>query len=196
MKYIMMATSSNFGNMMSMALAVVFIPFLPMLPVQILVNNFLYDLSEVAIPLDDVENLSLKNPTPWDIHFVKKFMWIFGSLSSVFDLITFFILIYFLNASEQLFRTFWFIESLATQVLVIFAIRTKGPFWQARPSSALIMTSLSALLVASLLPFLPQASVLGFVPLPLNLVPILITIVISYLALVEVTKIWFYKAHR
>ena len=136
-KYIMMGTSSNFGNMFSMAAASVFLPFLPMLPTQILLNNVLYDLSEVAIPLDHVDADEIRGPQAWDMTFIRNFMWIIGPVSSLFDFLTFYVLLAVLNANEALFQTGWFVESLATQVLVIFVIRTRHNPLSSRPHAAL-----------------------------------------------------------
>ncbi len=136
MKYIMMGTSSNFGNMFSMAGATLFLPFLPMLPSQILLNNLLYDVSELPIPMDNVDNAYLTHPRHWDTAFIRNFMWVVGPVSSVFDFLTFFILLKVFGAGEALFHTGWFIESIATQVLVIFVIRTRGSPFKSRPVSS------------------------------------------------------------
>src|SRR5207247_8126350 len=125
MKYIMMGTSSNFGNMFSMAGASLVLPFLPMLPLQILLNNFLYDLSEIPIPLDSVDAEYLSGPHHWDMGFIRNFMVVVGPVSSLFDFLTFFVLLCILHADEALFRTGWFIECLTAQMLVIFIIRTR-----------------------------------------------------------------------
>jgi P-type Mg2+ transporter len=127
MKYVLMATSSNFGNMLSMALASLFLPFLPMLPLQILLNNFLYDLSQVAIPSDRVDRTWQRKPRRWNVAFIRRYMLTIGPISSVFDLATFALMLLVFRADEPLFRTGWFVESLATQTLVIFVIRTAGP---------------------------------------------------------------------
>ena len=127
LKYMMMGTSSNFGNMFSMAAGVLFLPFLPMLPTQILLNNLLYDLSEMAIPLDEVSDAMVAKPRRWDLDVVRKFMFVFGPLSSVFDFVTFGLLLWVFHADEALFHTGWFVESLSTQILVIFIIRTDAP---------------------------------------------------------------------
>lgn len=194
MKYIMMATSSNFGNMFSMAGATLILPFLPMLPLQVLLNNFLYDISEVAIPMDRVDPSRLKEPTKWDIGFVHRYMWVLGLISSFFDFLTFYILIHVFKADEDLFHTGWFVESIATQVLVIFVIRTRYSPWRSRPSGALVVTSLCVVFLAACLPFSPFAAELGFVPLKAEFFWILAGILLSYLFLVEVVKRWFYHA--
>jgi P-type Mg2+ transporter len=194
MKYIMMATSSNFGNMFSMAGASLFLPFLPMLPVQILLNNFLYDTSEVPIPLDTVDEEFLTRPRHWDMAFIRKFMLAIGPISSVFDFLTFFVMLRLFHASEILFHTGWFIESLATQVLVIFIIRTRFSPLKSHPHPWLAATSLIVVGVAALLPFTPLSTLLGFTRPPLGLFVVLAIIVGAYLGCVEYVKRWFY--HR
>ena len=194
MKYIMMGTSSNFGNMFSMAGASVFLPFLPMRPVQVLLNNFLYDISEVPIPMDTVEDDFMRRPRRWDMTFIRNFMLIIGPVSSVFDFLTFFIMLNVFRAREALFQTGWFIESLATQVLVIFIIRTRGnPLRSSRPSRLLTATSLSVVAIAALIPWSPFAAKLGFVPPPAKFFLILAVMVAVYLAGVQAVKVWFYR---
>jgi Mg2+-importing ATPase len=193
MKYIMMASSSNFGNMLSMAGAAVFLPFLPLLPVQVLLNNFLYDLSEVPIPLDAVDDEYMRRPRQWDLGFVRNFMLAVGPVSSVFDFATFLVLLRVFGAGEALFHTGWFVESMATQVLVIFIIRTRGSPLRSRPSRLLTLTSLGVVLAAALLPFSPVGAALGFVAPPVELYAILAAMVVFYLAAVELMKRWFYR---
>jgi Mg2+-importing ATPase len=192
-KYILMGTSSNFGNMFSMAGASLFLPFLPMLPMQILVNNFLYDVSEVAIPTDTVDDAFVARPHRWDIAFIRKFMMVIGPVSSVFDFVTFYVLLRLFAGDERLFHAGWFVESLATQVLVIFIIRTRGNPFRSRPSRPLLLTSLAVVMVAIVLPFTPLGTTLGFAPLPLSFFAILLPLVATYLAAVEVVKRWFYR---
>jgi P-type Mg2+ transporter len=193
MKYIMMATSSNFGNMVSMAGAAALLPFLPMLPLQILLNNLLYDVSELPIPMDDVDATYLDRPRKWDMAFVRNFMMAVGPVSSVFDFLTFFVLLRFLGADAALFHTGWFVESLATQVLVIFVIRTQGSPLRSQPSRWLVATSLAVVATAVLLPLSPLGSTLGFVPLPVRFFPVLAALVGAYLVAVEAVKRWFYR---
>ncbi len=193
MKYIMMGTSSNFGNMFSMAGAALFLPFLPMLPVQILLNNFLYDVSEVPIPMDSVDEDFIRQPRRWDMAFIRNFMLVVGPVSSLFDFLTFYIMLRVFRAGEALFQTGWFIESLATQVLVIFVIRTRGNPLRSRPSRLLTLTSLSVVVLAALLPLTPFASALGFVPPPARFFLILAAMVAVYLAGVQGVKTWFYR---
>lgn len=196
MKYVMMGTSSNFGNMLSMALASAFLPFLPMLPIQILLNNLLYDLSETTIPFDKVDQEYLNKPRYWDMRFIRNYMLIVGPISSVFDFMTFYVMLAVFDASESLFRTGWFIESVATQVLVIFVIRTRRNPFKSRPNGWLASTSLLIVAVASILPFTPIGTYFGFVPPPLFFFSILIAMVIAYLFMVELVKRKFYSKYR
>jgi Mg2+-importing ATPase len=193
MKYIMMGTSSNFGNMFSMAGASLILPFLPMLPLQILLNNFLYDISEVPIPVDEVDEDYLRRPRQWEMGFIRNFMLVVGPVSSVFDFLTFLVLLIVLRADEALFHTGWFIESLATQVLVIFVIRTRGNPLKSHPSGWLTLTSLAVIFVAIILPLTPIGGHLGFVRPPAEFFVILGVMVVLYLWIVEVVKRWFYR---
>ncbi len=188
-KYVKMGASSNFGNMLSMTGAALFLPFLPMLPIQILLNNFLYDISQVAIPTDDVDKEYVEKPRPWNIDYIKRFVLFIGPLSSVFDFLTFGVLLFVFQASPQLFHTGWFIESLCTQTLIIYIIRTnKLPFIESRPSKLLMATTLAILVVAFALPFSPAASLLGFTPLPLLYFAILAVMIATYMLLVQFVK--------
>jgi Mg2+-importing ATPase len=195
MKYVMMGTSSNFGNMFSMAGAVLFLPFLPMLPVQILLNNLLYDISEIAIPLDRVDEEMVERPRRWDIRFVRDFMIVLGSVSSLFDFLTFGLLLRAFGADEAMFHTGWFVESLMTQILVIFVIRTHGNPLASRPHRLLAATSLAAVAAAIVLPYSPLAGWLGFVPLPPALIAALAAMTGAYLLAVQGVKRWFYAHH-
>jgi Mg2+-importing ATPase len=192
MKYIMMGTSSNFGNMLSMAGASLFLPFLPMLPVQILLNNVLYDLSQAAIPLDRVDADDLRRPHTLDMKFIRRYMWLFGAISSAFDALTFWLLIQVLHADASLFRTAWFMESLATQVLVIFVIRTRGRPWSSRPAVALIAASLVVVAVALLLPFTALGRYFQFEAPPAIFFVWLAGMLAAYVALAEMAKRFFY----
>jgi Mg2+-importing ATPase len=192
MKYIMMGTSSNFGNMFSMAGASLILPFLPMLPIQVLLNNLLYDFSEVPIPMDNVDEELLAQPRHWDIQFIRNFMVVLGSVSSVFDFLTFGLLLWVFNATEALFQTGWFMESLATQVLVIFIIRTSRNPLRSRPNLLLAGTSLAVAAVGILLPYTAIGQWFGFVPLPPAFLVALGLMVICYLLLAEGAKYWFY----
>ena len=196
MKYILMATSSNFGNMFSMAGAALVLPFLPMLPIQILLNNLLYDLSEMPIPMDTVDPDYVLTPHRWDMDTIRRFMLVIGPVSSAFDFLTFFVLLQVFHAGEALFHTGWFVESLATQVLVIFVIRTRrGPF-ASRPSRLLILTSLAVVAVAVLLPWTRLGARIGFVPLPGAFFLVLAGMVALYLAVVQLAKSWFYRHYQ
>jgi Mg2+-importing ATPase len=194
MKYVQMGLSSNFGNMFSVAVATLFLPFLPMLPVQILINNFLYDTSQIAIPLDNVDESYLLKPQRWDLKLIYKYMVIYGLTSSVFDLLTFWLLFKIVAVNESQFRTGWFIESLATQILVVFVIRTHhSPFYKSRPSKTLILSTLLCLAIGWILPYMPFASKIGFSPLPFQVILYILLFVIFYLACAELVKRIFYK---
>jgi P-type Mg2+ transporter len=188
MKYLLMGTSSNFGNMFSMAGAVLFLPFLPMLPLQILLNNFLYDLAQVTIPTDNVDPSFVRTPQRWDIRIIRNFMIGIGPISSLYDFLTFAILLWGFHASEALFHTGWFVESLATQTLVLFVIRTPGTPWHSRPSLPLAATTVLIVLIGLVLPFTSLAPVLGFVPLPGAYFLFLAGATLTYLVLVELVK--------
>lgn len=194
-KYVMMGTSSNFGNMFSMAGAVVLLPFLPMLPVQVLLNNLLYDISEIAIPLDRVDEDMIQAPRHWDMHYVRDFMLVLGPVSSLFDFLTFGVLLLVFHTGEALFQTSWFVESLATQVLVIFVIRTRLPPWRSLPHPALIASTLSVAAVAILLPYTPIGGWFGFVPIPVHLLLALAVLTAVYLVIAELVKQWFFARH-
>jgi len=188
LKYVRMGTSSNFGNMLSMALASLFLPFLPLLPVQILLNNLLYDLSEVGIPFDRVDEQDLSRPQVWDMGGLLRFTLIMGALSSVFDLATFGILIRVFDASPELFQTAWFVESTATQILVIFIIRTRDLPWTSRANPLLVISSLGALAAAFAIVMTPLGAGFGFVGLPAGLAVAIAVMVIAYLAAAERIK--------
>ncbi len=193
-KYIKMGSSSNFGNMLSMTGGSLFLPFLPMLPIQILLNNFLYDLSQVAIPTDEVDREYLRQPRPWRVDYIKKFMLIIGPISSVYDFLTYGVMLFIFHADAALFHTGWFIESLCTQTLVIYVIRTgKVPFLESRPSGFLVLTSLVIISVGMLIPFTPLAGPFGFTAPPPAYFAVLLFIVLTYLLLVQGVKVWFIK---
>jgi len=193
MKYVLMGTSSNFGNMFSAAGGSVLLNFLPMTPTQILLNNLLYDTGEMTIPTDTVDAELLERPAQWDIRMIRRFMTFFGPISSIFDFATFAVMLFVFNARGSLFQTAWFTESLCTQSLVIFAIRTRRvPFFRSRPSAALAAGTLGSVLVGLTLPYLPVARWFGFSPLPVGFLGILGVMVVIYLALVEVGKTFFF----
>ena len=194
MKYVLMGTSSNFGNMFSAAGASVFLPFLPMLPSQILLNNLLYDSSQLAIPTDTVDEEQLARPSRWNIGLIRRFMLVFGPISSVFDFATFALMLWVFHAGEVLFHTGWFVESLATQTLVLFVIRTRrSPFFRSRPSVAIFSAALAVVALGALLPATPLARSLGFSPLPGGFFLALAAMIVTYLALAEVCKRWFFR---
>jgi len=196
LKYIKMGSSSNFGNMFSMTGASIFLPFLPMLPIQILLNNFLYDISQVAIPSDEVDEEYLQKARPWNVNYIKKFMIVIGPISSIFDFITFGVLWFMFHASESLFHTGWFLESLCTQTLVIYIIRTgKKPFIESKPSQFLMFTSIYIVTIGLFIPFTPLGKYFGFVAPPLSYFPVLAGIVGSYLLLVQIVKKLFIKKY-
>ncbi len=197
MKYIIMSTSSNFGNMFSMAAASLFLPFLPMLPTQILLNNFLYDTSQIAVPGDNVDPALLHKPKRWQIAFIRQFMTIIGPISSIYDFLTFGVLLWFFHASTNaaLFRTGWFVESLATQTLVVFVIRTAGNPFKSRPSGRLLFGVAAVTVAGAVLPYTPLGPALGFTPLPLSLLAAISLLALTYLFLVQVVKTWFYRRH-
>jgi P-type Mg2+ transporter len=193
-KYILMGTSSNFGNMFSMAGASLILSFLPMLPTQILLNNLLYDTSEMTIPTDNVDEEQLERPAHWDTGFIRRFMTLFGPISSIFDFATFGIMIWVFNAGPALFRSGWFVESLATQSLIIFAIRTRRiPFFRSRPSTPVIAATVTCVAIGVLLPYSPLAHVLGFTALPPGFLAVLVVMIAIYLVLVELGKRHFYR---
>lgn len=195
MKYILMGTSSNFGNMFSMAGAALFLPFLPLLPAQLLLNTLLYDCSQLGIPSDHVDAAYMNKPRRWNTKMIREFMLIMGPVSSLFDVLTFAVLLYVFRAGPELFRTGWFIESLATQVLVVFVIRTSGRPWRSRPHPALLIGALAAVLVGCLLPWTPAGQALGLVVPPLPYYGFVFLAVIAYLALTESIKGIFFRRH-
>ena len=195
MKYVLMATSSNFGNMFSAAAASAFLSFLPMLPSQILLNNLLYNTGQLAIPTDRVDVEALARPAAWDLRYIRRFMSVFGPISSIFDFITFYVMLSLLHAGHVEFRTGWFVESIATQTLVVYVIRTRRvPFFKSRPSVAMILMPTGAALVGALLPYTGLAHLFGFSLLPTKFFLLLFGMVVVYLVLVEVAKLWFFQS--
>ncbi len=193
LKYVFMATSANFGNMFSMAGASLFLPFLPMLPMQILLINFLTDLPEMTIAGDRVDDVYVERPRRMDIGFIRRFMLIFGPLSSLFDYATFGVLLLLMKANEQSFQTGWFIESVLSAGLVVFAVRTRLPFTRSQPSRTMLAVTGVVMLVTLLLPYSPLASLLGFTPLALPYLLLIFGIVALYFISAELTKRWFYR---
>ncbi len=194
MKYLLMGLSSNFGNMFSMIGASLFLPFFPMTAGQILLNNFIYDSSQLSIPSDNVDIEYLKKPKHWDIRFIKKFMLVFGPISSLFDFLTFYALYGLLHLPAHSFQAGWFVESLATQILVIYIIRTqKIPFLESRPSKYLLATTLGAVILGIAIAGPGLGKFFGFDPLPLLAFVAIFIIVLAYLACVEIAKQVFYR---
>jgi Mg2+-importing ATPase len=188
MKYLRMGTSSNFGNMLSMAVASVFIPFLPLTPIQVLLNNLIYDLSEIGIPYDTVERSTIRRPHGLEMSELLRFTLIMGPLSSVFDIAAFMILLHGFHASPEVFHTAWFVESMATQILVIFFIRSSEPFWKGKPHRLLVATSLGGLALAIAFALTPLGNPLGFLPLAPSILLAMGLLVIGYLAAAELVK--------
>ena len=196
-KYVLMGTSSNFGNMFSVTVAAAFLPFLPMLPSQILLNNLLYDASQMAIPTDNVDEEQLARPSHWDVGFIRRFMVRVGPISSIFDFATFAVMLWVFDAGPALFRSGWFVESLATQTLVVFVIRTwRVPFFRSHPSRPLLAAMIAVVTIGAVLPESPLAASLGFAPLPVSFFLVLVVFVVGYLAAVELGKVVFFRAFR
>jgi len=195
MKYITITTSANFGNMFSMAAASLLLPFLPLLPSQILLNNFLSDIPSLAIATDNVDADEVHTPRRWDMAHVRRFMIGFGLISSVFDFLTFGFLVVLAEATEQIFQTAWFVESLITELAIVLVLRTRKLAWRSRPGRLLGLLTLLVALIAILIPYLPGAGWLGFIPLPVAVIGGLIAITLAYLVASEATKRWFF-AHQ
>lgn len=193
LKYIYMTTSANFGNMFSMAGAALFLPFLPLLPKQILLNNFLTDFPAMAISTDAVDPELVEKPRRWDIRFIRNFMIVFGVVSSIFDFLTFAALIFILKATPEEFRTGWFVESVMTEVLIILVMRTWNPFYKSMPSRPLLVAMIVVLLVTLSLPYSPLKGILGFTPLPVSSLMLLGLITVLYAGASELTKKVFHE---
>ena len=193
LKYVFMATSANFGNMFSMAGVSLFLPFLPLLPVQILLTNLLTDFPEMTIATDRVDDELVDHPRRWDIQAIRRFMLTFGLVSSVFDCITFGALLWLLEAGEREFRTGWFIESVVSAALVVMVIRTRHAFFRSRPSAWLLAATLLTALVTVALPYSPLGEVFGFTPLPLTWLIAIGLIVLLYVLTAEFVKAAFYR---
>lgn len=196
LKYVKMGASSNFGNMFSMTGASIFLPFLPMLPIQVLLNNFLYDLSQAAIPSDEVDEEYVRKARPWNVDYIRRFIIVIGPISSIFDFVTFGVLLWIFHASQPLFNTGWFLESLCTQTLVIHIIRTgKIPFIESKPSQFLIFTSIYIVTIGLFLPLSIFGKYFKFVVPPLSFFAILAVITTVYLLMVQYVKAWFIKRY-
>jgi Mg2+-importing ATPase len=193
LKYVFMATSANFGNMFSMAGLSLFIPFLPLLPKQILLTNLLTDFPEMTIATDNVDDEMINYPRRWDIKAIRKFMITFGLVSSVFDYLTFGLLLLLLHANEGEFRTGWFLESVISASVIVLVIRSRKPFFRSRPGKYLLIATLSIAFITMILPFTPLGTIFGFSPLSFSTYLFLILIVVFYIAAAEITKTIFYK---
>lgn len=196
LKYVFMAVSANFGNMFSMAGASLLLSFLPMLPKQILLINFLTDLPEMTIAGDNLDPIMIQRPHRWDISFIRRFMLIFGPLSSLFDFLTFGLLLWLYRTQESTFHTGWFLESVLSATLVVFALRTRLPFLHSRPSRMMVIMTVLVGLVTLALPYSPLASILGFTSLSLSTLGLLLVIVLFYFAAAEWVKQWFYRSQN
>ncbi len=187
-KYILMGTSSNFGNMLSMAGAALILPILPMLPVQVLLNNLLYDISELGLPFDNVDEEAVRRPVRWDLKLIERFMLVLAPVSSIFDFLTFFVLLHFFHAGAAEFQTGWFVESLATQALVIFAIRSRKSLFRSHPARILVGLTFAVVLIGALIPLTGIGAWFGFVSLPWSYYAFLAGAVVAYLAAVRIVK--------
>jgi P-type Mg2+ transporter len=193
-KYVLMGTSSNFGNMFSASAGSVFLPFLPMLPIQILFLNLLYNFSNLTLPTDNVDKEYTKWPRRWDIGFVKNFTLFFGPFSSVYDFLTFGIMLFIFGASASLFQSAWFVESFWTQTLIIFVIRTRRfPFFKSRPGKWLALLTLTCVAFGTIVPFTVLGAIMGFTALPPTFWILNILMTVTYLFLVDAGKVFFYK---
>jgi len=193
LKYVFMATSANFGNMFSMAGVSLFIPFLPLLPKQILLTNLMTDFPEMTIATDNIDGEMIDHPRRWDIKAIRKFMITFGLVSSVFDYLTFGLLLIILKASEEQFRTGWFLESVISASLIVLVIRSRKPFFKSKPGKYLLIATLSIVVLTLILPFTPPGKIFGFIPLSFTTYLLILLIVVLYILAAEITKTFFYK---
>lgn len=194
LKYISIATSANFGNMVSMALITPLLPFLPLAPKQILLNNFLSDIPSIAISTDNVDEDDVAHPQRWDIGHIQRFMLVFGLISSMFDALTFVVLLLLFEANEVVFQTSWFVISLLTQLTVVLVLRTRRPLMRSRPGQLLFLSTVVLAVTAISLPFVPAiAAIFGFLPLSLPLMSAIAVIVMGYVVATEAVKVWFFR---
>jgi Mg2+-importing ATPase len=196
LKYILTATSGNFGNMFSMAGTSLFLPFLPLLPKQILFENLLSDVPSMTIGTDNVDAELLERPRRWNIDFLRDFMVVFGLTSSVFDYLTFGVLLFVVHAAPDQFRTAWFVESLLTELCITLVVRTVRPFYRSRPGRWLVLATGAVVGVVVLVLNSPLSALLGFAPLPGYLVLLILGIAALYVLATEVAKRSFYRRHR
>ena len=195
MKYLFISTGSTFGNMCSVAAASLVLPFLPMLPKQILLTNFLTDFPFLMVTSDNVDQEQLQRPGKWDIKLIRSYMVVFGVHSSIFDLITFMTLYFLLKVKESQFQTSWFIESVLSELLIVFIIRTHKNFFKSKPGKYLFIFSVTALILTIGLPYLPFAKDIGLTPLPMLNLGVMLSIVTAYIYTADLLKIWFFKKH-
>jgi P-type Mg2+ transporter len=193
LKYMLTTTSANLGNMISMALASLFLPFWPLLAGQILLNNFLSDIPAIGLGDDTVDDELVASPRRWDMRFIGRFMLEFGALSSAFDLLTFALLLFIFDSTVAEFRTGWFVQSLLTELVIALVVRTRRPFYRSRPGGLLLVSTVILALVALAMPYLPHVDVLGFTPIPLPLLLGLVAVTVLYVWAAEATKAWFYR---
>jgi len=193
LKYVFMATSANFGNMFSMAGASLMLPFLPLLPTQILLTNLMTDFPEMTIANDSVDSEMVDRPHRWDIGFIRRFMMVFGLVSSVFDYLTFGVLLLLMHANTKQFRTGWFMESVVSASLIVLVIRTRKPFYRSRPGRMLLIATLATVAATLILPYTPLAGVFGFTPVSPLFLLALALILVLYIVVAEVAKVFFYR---
>jgi Mg2+-importing ATPase len=196
LKYIFINTGSTFGNMFSVAVASLILPFLPMLPKQILLTNFITDFPYLTVAADNVDQAQLAKPGKWNLKFIRNYMIIFGIHSSVFDVITFLTLLYILKVKESAFQTGWFIESILTELFILFIIRTHKHFFKSQPGKYLFFLSTLGLMLTLALPYFPFASDIGLTPLPLLNLAAMLLIVLLYIITADLLKVWFFKRYN
>jgi Mg2+-importing ATPase len=194
LKYVLTTTSANLGNMVSMAVASLFLPFLPLLAGQILLNNFLSDIPAIGIADDSIDPELVERPRRWDMRFIGRFMIEFGVLSSAFDVLTFAVLLGPFHATPELFRTGWFIESLLTELVVALVVRTRRPFFRSQPGRMLLVSTMVLIPVTFAIPYVPHIGVLGFVAVPVSLLATLAAVTVLYVLATELMKSWFYRS--
>jgi Mg2+-importing ATPase len=196
LKYVFMATSANFGNMFSMAGASLFLPFLPLLPKQILLTNLMTDFPEMTIASDAIDREMIEKPRRWDIKFIRRFMMTFGIASSIFDYITFGVLLFIVHATDVQFQTGWFIESVVSASIIVLVVRTRKPFYKSRPSKYLALTVFLIAILAAVIPYTPLSGLMGFAPMPPWILLVIAGIVALYILTVETIKKVFYRRER
>ena len=196
LKYIFINTGSTFGNMFSVAIASLILPFLPMMPKQILLMNFITDFPFLTVASDNVDEEQLDKPGKWDLKFIRNYMIVFGIHSSIFDIITFLTLLYVLKVKEAAFQTGWFIESVLTELFILFIIRTHKNFFKSKPGKYLFILSILGLLLTLVLPYSPFAKDLGLSPLPILYLCYILGIIILYIITADLLKVWFFKKYR